>query len=173
MKKHLVIFVAISTFLAFVLLPFPLFLGSSTKVHLSFDDVEYCFSDLVINKDNYNSLFDNVFISGLKKLHDKYGCKFTLYTYADGSNGYRIENMPIKYKKDFEESSDWLKIGFHSSNPSVSKDSIANMTSFVRDFNRVTSEVKRFASENSVSNILRLHYFYATEKEVEFLAWGG
>ena len=49
------------------------------SIHISFDDVASCISNL--SKNSYASLFDEPFFGWLKNLHDTYGAKFSLYIY--------------------------------------------------------------------------------------------
>lgn len=154
------------------ILPSPLVSFKNSVVHLSFDDVEYCLNDLT-NNDEYKCLYDQPFFAYIKRLHDKYDVDITLYTYANGSNGWNIEQMPNRYKRDFSEASAWLKIGFHASSPEITKDSIAVLENFMSDYNRVTNSICSFACKENIATTLRLHYFFASLEEVKFLKMEG
>jgi hypothetical protein len=49
------------------------------QVHLSIDDVVLAFKDIIANQLRYDSIFDNTFFQKLKRLHEKYNAKVTLY----------------------------------------------------------------------------------------------
>ena len=173
-KKRIICLGIIFTLLllVFVILPPPLVSFKNSNVHLSFDDVEFCLKD-ISNNDKYSSLYEQNFFAYIKRLHDRYGVCITLYTYADGLEGWRIEQMTGRFKQEFMAASDWLKIGFHASSPQITKDSIKSFNKFANDYNRVKKSIYYFAGKKSLATILRLHYFFATAEEVEFLRAGG
>lgn len=77
-------------------------------LHISFDD-SACLGEIA--NGDLSSIFDNPVISLLKTLHEKYGAVFSLYPDRNDTSGFYT--MPEKYKSNFIECSDWLKIGFH------------------------------------------------------------
>ncbi len=79
----------------------------SPYVHFSFDDVEYCFNNLKNNA--YTSIWDEPFLASLKKAHDTYGVKISLYVWKDV-----LHDQPTTYAAEWQACSDWLKIGIHS-----------------------------------------------------------
>ncbi len=50
-------------------------------IHFSIDDVNPGFRDLTYNEKKYKSFFDQSFFKYLKKLHDKYDAKVTIYCF--------------------------------------------------------------------------------------------
>ena len=77
------------------------------KVHLSLDDVHQLFLDA--QKLYPDSLFELPLLSELKRLHELYGARFTLYCFEDST--YRLREEHCKELKDNE---DWLQIGYHA-----------------------------------------------------------
>jgi len=141
-------------------------------VHVSIDDVDFCMRDLKMNSMVYNSIFEQPFFGFLKIMNKRYGVKFTLYIYAEAEK-YSINTFPIKYKKDFKKNSNWLKFGFHSIRPVFSKSETSKIDSFKTAYITVMKNIERFAGKDSKSICLRLHYFYATKDEIEFLSEQG
>lgn len=138
-------------------------------VHLSFDDVCLCIKDL--NNKDYESVFQQDFLCELKKLHDKYGCKFSLYIYEE-DNDYSINSFTERYSKEFAQNSDWLKFGYHAKNPYISKDKVCNIDTFNISYLNVSNGIrKKFG--NAQCRILRLHYFYCSRAESLFLRRNG
>ena len=82
-------------------------------INFSIDDCIEIFRDITIN--NYNSLFESDYFSFFKELHDKYNAKISLYSFVE-YKGFNIKNTTDKFKKEFIDNSDWLKIGFHGFN---------------------------------------------------------
>ena len=129
--------------------------------HLSIDDVE-AFGDLITNAESYTSLYDQPLFATLRQLHDSYGAKFTLYTYDWlPRHGYGISEMPTKYKKEFREASDWLRIGFHWPEPAFNKD--ITVKEFKEAFDRVNRAITNFADSTMIATTLRIHYFFAPD----------
>ena len=129
-------------------------------IHFSFDDVYLCLDDLTKNEEVYNSAFDNPFLYNLKRLHNLYGCSFTLYLY-DIVDDYSIKKVTSKFKNDFSNNSDWLKFAFHSYDP---KDLNDNYMRMYKGYQDVNENVLRFAGNKSLSKTIRLHR-YASPSE--------
>lgn len=80
-----------------------------SSIHASIDDVSLSLSNLKANKSKYTNAFDEPFFAYLKKLHDQYGAKFSLYCYLSD-----IKGIGTSYQHDFANTSDWLKFGLHA-----------------------------------------------------------
>lgn len=123
--------------------------------------------DLTTNSLKYNSIFDQPFLRELHEIHETTGAKFTLYIYEKDGN-YDINQFPHKFAEEFHSNSEWLKVGYHAMNPSISKDSISNYDIFVKSYDHVDSILTDYFKK-SKSNTIRLHYFYATQEEVRHI----
>ena len=137
--------------------------GGDRVVHLSIDDVEVI-GDLIRHQQDYDSLFQHPFMALLQELHREHGMRITFYTYehfGDGDGCVRIEDMPVKYRKDFRKASDWLRIGFHS--PRAKFDSLVSVAEFRDSYNNVNSAIAQFADSSFIASTLRLHYFFAPD----------
>lgn len=148
--------------------PPPLTKFNKTPVHLSIDDVEMCLKELSCDSAKYTSVYDQPFFAYLKQMHDSYGAKFTLYVYLE-SGDWKIDDMPVRYRQELITNSNWLKFGFHSIRPVFSQHEIANIDSFSQAYRRVCDGIERFAGSESLTKILRLHYFFATRAECDYL----
>ena len=123
-------------------------------INFSIDDCIKIFRDITIN--NYNSLFESDYFSFFKELHDKYDAKISLYSFVE-YKGFNIKNTTDKFKKEFVNNSDWLKIGFHGFNENSRYNDKENIK---KDYKLFIKYVKRFAgSLNVIDNFIRLHYF--------------
>lgn len=135
-------------------------------VNVSIDDVEISLKDLYNNK-GYTSIFQQPFFAYLKSCHDKYNCTFTLYIYGN------INNYSDKFKKEFSANSNWLRFGFHAIKPEFDSLETSNLKIFTRAYNSVDSCIVLFAGKESKASALRLHYYYATYDEIEFMKQKG
>lgn len=123
-------------------------------INFSIDDCIEIFRDITIN--NYNSLFESDYFSFFKELHDKYDAKISLYSFVE-YKGFNIKNTTDKFKKEFVNNSDWLKIGFHGFNENSKYNDKENIK---KDYKLFLKYIKRFAgSLNIIDNFIRLHYF--------------
>lgn len=130
--------------------------GQDKYIHISFDDTAQCISNLA-NKD-YDSVWEEPFLSWLKSLHETYNARFSLYCFLD-------ENFDIisdKYKDELFDTSDWLKFGLHAET-SDGKYVDSTYQDGLDDWNWFCSKIiKMTGNENSIDRIPRLHYFGAT-----------
>ena len=123
-------------------------------IHFSVDDCIEIFKDITIN--NYNSLFESEYFSFFKELHDKYNAKISLYSFVE-YKGFNLKNTTDKFKKEFVNNSNWLKIGFHGFNENSKYNDKENIK---KDYKLFLKYIKRFAgSLNIIDNFVRLHYF--------------
>ena len=139
-------------------------------VHFSVDDATQIFQEITLKQ--YNSIFEQPMLRQLLKFHDDYGLKCTLYLYENVGD-YNISRMPDDYREEFEANSDWLKLAFHGYNEENPEESGLTLQEYEASFSRVCDEIRRFAGEESLSQTLRLHYWYATEDMMDFLKENG
>ena len=172
MKKRLPVFFVFALLLGCFTYFYHPFLKSGGIAHVSIDDVTTSFQNLTKDSMKYDCLFEEPFFSYLKELHDKYGSSFTCYAYEQDSS-FNINQMPVKFAKEFESNSDWLKIGFHGVKPSIHTPNNISYSEFTKSFSRFNKELDRFASIKKKPSILRLDFFYATTGEVDFLVNNG
>ena len=83
--------------------------ADTSSIHASIDDVSLSLSNLKTNKTKYTNAFDEPFFAYIKRLHEQYGAKFSLYCYLSD-----IKDIGTSYQHDFANTSDWLKFGLHA-----------------------------------------------------------
>lgn len=138
--------------------------------HISIDDATMIFQDIWWH--DYDSIFDNEILGELQNLHEEYDIKVTLYVFGELEE-FAIWDFPQTYKKEFIENADWLQLGFHSGADCDPKEDYASMKEFKEDYGRVESALRRLAGVNSVTSVLRLHHWYATEEMTAYLEAQG
>ena len=134
--------------------------GQSQKVmHISFDDVHYVLQNLTVNKNTYQSIFENPMLNKLKLFHDTYGAVFSLYCFDEFElsvgNVWRIEALPTAFAQEFVQNSSWLKIGFHSRGTATG--SAEYNIGYYNTFTTVMPDIE--GRENCFDLIPRLHGF--------------
>lgn len=137
----------------------------NVNIHFSYDDVWQCLDDITVHENEYNSLFENSFFAYLREKHKKYGSKFTLYVY-EKNDKFRIDHVTDKFKKEFQENSDWLKFAFHASTASMNMQSLEE---FEKSYNNVCTSITKFAGNKSVAHMVRLHGFQGDRQLLNLL----
>lgn len=149
----------------------------SKKVQFFIDDFIWLFRDLTREKPV--SLFDNSFMAMLKRAHDKYGMKVQLNTFYRtsfwyGDDEFSLSEMTEDYKKEWESSSDWLKIGFHSKEEWPDYPYVNANYSLVNDnFNLIKSNVVRFAGEKTFALSVVPHWAPISREGIQALYDNG
>ncbi len=132
------------------------------KYRLSLDDTIWFLRDIAFNKDQYRSIFENPYLGFLKKVHDAYGTKIHINIYYQ-TEGFNLSQMPAKYKGEWRENAEWLRLSFHAlqnepDNPYVN----AGYEEMRRDCEMVMEQVRRFAGEELTGPVTTLHWGEAT-----------
>lgn len=121
-------------------------------MHISFDDTQTCFRNLAVN--GYESVWEEPFFAWLFQLRERYGARFSLYTYTSV-----LQGVGEKYAKEFQEASEWLKMGFHADTSGHNLSEISYQTgkaywnAFVAQVARVTGGV------DNLDRLPRLEFF--------------
>ena len=138
------------------------------------DDVIWTLRDLTRQKPD--SIFDIPYFKVLKQNHDMYGLtvQLNLFYRTDffyGEDQFNLSEVPDTYKAEFEANSDWLKFAFHATQefpdyPYVN----ADYETVKIGYERIINEVKRFAGEKSVSNVVVPHWLPISKEGCQALA---
>ena len=132
------------------------------KVFFYIDDVIWVFRDLT--RQRPKSIFDHHFLKPLKEAHDKYGAKVQLNAFYRtdffyGNDEFTLADMTDAYKAEWENASDWLKIGFHSKQEFPDYPLVNISYQDAKDiFQSIYREVCRFAGENSMAWAVEPHW---------------
>ena len=128
--------------------------------HYSVDDV--CKSLLWLIEHKPSSLFDIRFFGTLKKFHEMYNTKFTLYCIVEELE-YSFCKIPLSYKAEFSENADWLRFGFHS----VTAESFKETTFYQENFFAFVKKQEELGMGKT--DILRLHSWKIRDDQLDFL----
>ena len=138
---------------------------SEPRYRFSIDDNSFFLRDIA--QHNYRSLFDCFYLRMLRDLHKKYGTKFSLniyYVTTDDNNfptnaDFRISQFPDRYKSEWCDNSDWLKLAFHAyANKPDRPYQNAEPKKLIADLDIVASEIHRFAGEETYAPPTVIHY---------------
>lgn len=138
------------------------------KFRLSSDDNILLLQDITKNKDVYKSIFENPYLAVYKRAHDLYGAKVHLNLFyefiptedfKEHTEYFNLTMMTDKFKSEFEENSDWLKLAFHAK--SEYPDMLYKNTTkeeITEDCLKVCREIIRFAGEKSMNSTTTIHW---------------
>lgn len=132
------------------------------RVQISLDDVKGFFKYMAGASD-INSIFDTITLGFLRELHRVFGTEFSLFCMFR-SKEFSLEQVPDKYRAEFQQNQDWLHFGFHSLDES-SDYSKATLERIVEDYRITMVQVSRITGITSFSDTIRLHGF-AGSREV-------
>jgi hypothetical protein len=139
---------------------------SFKRYHFSVSDVLGIFKE--IEERRYRSIFEQPLLRFLRKMHELYGTKVTLFLFYEGG-GFNLGRMSERYREELCSQSEWLKLGFHARNANVFPYSHASFKEGERDYLLIRSEVFRFAGAGSWSNVVRSGYCSGSREAVR--AW--
>lgn len=152
-------------------------MNENKKTFFFIDDVIWVFRDLTRKRPA--SLFDNPYMKVLKEAHDRYGMKVQLHAFYRtdfyyGNDEFTLADMTDAYKAEWEEASDWIKIGFHSKQefpdyPFVN----ATYEDAAGVWGDMKREIIRFAGEKSVAWSTCAHWGALSKAAVRALHDGG
>lgn len=120
------------------------------EVHFSIDDVLNTFRWCAFNCPE--SIFDMNFFGDLKRWHEDYGLKVTLYCFFGNGSDFCMEELQDRYLKELKEQRDWLRMTYHGS-----MDEEAGKEQFLEEQKRFNEIIGRDFS----TSIVRLHCWQA------------
>jgi len=133
------------------------------KYRLSLDDNIWFLQDIAENSHNYKSIFDNPYLGFFKQVHDTYGTKVHINIYYHTDDGFNITQMPAKYKSEWQDNSQWLRLSFHALANKPDKPYInATYDEMKKDCDLVLNEIRRFAGGGLAGPVTTLHWGEAT-----------
>lgn len=152
--------------------------NSFPRYRFSIDDNIFFLRDIARNK--YNSLYDCFYLKGLKELNRKYGTKFVLNIYyTDGleftdKKEFDLTQFPDRYKSEWQDNSDWLKLAFHGySNSPDRLYQYAPPKKVIDDLDKVNEQIFRFAGEQTYSPPTVIHWGMVQPPALKLLAKKG
>ncbi|MFC2086689.1 hypothetical protein ACFLSA_00795 [Bacteroidota bacterium] len=130
---------------------------SQPRYRFSMDDCIFSFRDIAKNK--YKSIFDCHFFRDLQELHSKYGVRFTVNVYFEDEEGFDLTMFPDKYKNEWRDNADWMRLAFHANAQGPPRPyQYASASSLIRDLDKVSEQIIRFAGEESYALPTVVHY---------------
>ena len=133
------------------------------QIHFSIDDIGKSLRWLTMNKPN--SVFDMRLFGTLKKWHELYDIKVTLYCFATISD-FSFDQIPEKYKCEFENNS-WLSFGYHGRVDAP----MTHDEEYVSGHRMFLEKAEGLGM--TLTDIYRIHYWIVTKKQMHYLFDNG
>ncbi|HPA17936.1 MAG TPA: hypothetical protein PLU30_09320 [Verrucomicrobiae bacterium] len=136
------------------------------------DDHSFFFRDTL--KKDYRSLFDCFYLAKLRELNRRYQTKFNLNCFnSTPQRDFDLSMFPDKYRSEFEDNADWLRLAFHAENefpPEPYRE--APPERLAADFDLVARELQRIAGK-AYSPGLQIHFATVRADSYKVLAQRG
>lgn len=132
---------------------------SFPRYNFFFDDCVFALRSVA--KNHPESVFEELFLGRLKKIHDLYGTKFTLNLFYndDHHKDFNLSNMPETYKAEFQANADWLRFSFHAYSEFPDRPyQNASAEKLAKDFDLIYNEVCRFAGKECFIAPVVIHW---------------
>lgn len=130
---------------------------SEPRYRFSIDDNSFFLRDVA--QKGYASLFDCFYLKMLRDFHTKYGAKFSVNIYYTTGDDFNLSQFPDRYKGQWRDNSDWLKLVFHAhANDPDRPYQDAPPEELIADLDQVAAEIHRFAGEQSYAPPTVIHW---------------
>ncbi len=131
--------------------------NSFPRYRFSVDDNSFFLRDIA--QKQYKSLSDCFYLKIFRDLHQEYGAKFVLNIYYTTEDGFELPHFPDRYKGEFEDNADWLKLAFHAyANEPARPYQYASPRQLIGDLDKVAEQIRRFAGEETYSPPTVIHW---------------
>lgn len=115
-----------------------------------------------------DSIFDHPYLALWRRLHEKYGICVQLNLFYE-CEGFDLSQMTERYRAEWEENADWLRMSFHSRLENLRPYEKSGYDEVYADCSAVNREILRFAGERSLARTTTLHYCLATHQGLKAL----
>lgn len=109
----------------------------------------------------YSSIFEHPYLCMYKRLHGKYGLKIQLNLFYE-DEAFNLSQMSGRYRDEWAECADWLRLSFHSRRENVRPYELAGYDEVYEDCASVNREILRFSSPSSLAKTTTIHYCLTT-----------
>jgi len=136
------------------------------------DDHSFCFRDILQKQSK--SIFDCFYFAKLRELYKRYQTKIVLNCFnSTPERDFTLSMFPEKYKPEFEDNADWLRLAFHSENE-FPGEPYRNATpeKLAADFDLTATQLKRIAGKAYTAG-LQIHFAMVRADSYQVLADRG
>ena len=127
--------------------------GSFKRYNFFFDDNSFFWTEIV--RKTPASLFDQFYLAFLRRMHERYGTKFTLNLFYRNDHDFcELKSFPDRYKGEFRDNADWLRLSWHAYSEFPDRPyQNAPAEKVAADYDLIREEVCRFAAKTGFDGI--------------------
>lgn len=125
-----------------------------------------------IMENGFESVFDHPYLKMYKRLHEKFGLKVQLNLFYQ-VDGFDLSMMSDKYRAEWENNSDWLKMSFHSKKEEGIPYEFSGYDEVYGECAAVNREIVRFASRKVLADTTTIHFCRTTDEGLKALKDNG
>ena len=114
-----------------------------------------------LSENNAESIFSHPYTKMLKELHEKFGVKIQLNLFFQEGD-FNLSAFSDKYRAEWEQNADWLKLSFHSKEENVCPYENSGCEQVYNECKEVEEEILRFAGEQSLGKTTTIHWCQTT-----------
>lgn len=131
---------------------------SRPRYRFAIDDNSFFPRDIV--QAGCKSLFDCFYLQLLRELNRDYGTKFVLNLFHATPDGdFDLRMFPDRYRTEWADNAHWLKLAFHAQAEFPDRPyERASAAELLQDYDRVATEILRFAGESVLSPATLVHW---------------
>lgn len=131
------------------------------SIHFSIDDILN--SLLWIERNDKKSIFEAKIFNFARWLYESYGVQTTYNCFFENERG-SLKEISDKYCNEIKDA-EFLWFAFHCKNP-YSDYNLVSYEEARQDYIKVVTELKRIAGEESISSIIRTHFFHGNKEAI-------
>ena len=121
-----------------------------------------------INLGSFKSIFDHPYLAMYLRLHKNFGLKVQLNLFYEMED-FDLSLFSDRYKAEWQDNADWLKLSFHSKLENVKPYEFSNYDEVYEDCHKVNVQIERFAGSSSLGKTTTIHYCVATRDGIKAL----
>ena len=130
---------------------------SCPRYRFGIDDNSFFLRDIAQRR--CSSIFDSFYLDMLRGLHARYGTKIVLNLYFSTDDGFDLTQFPERYRGEWQDCSDWLKLTFHAYADKPDRPyQYAPPEKLAADFDAVVEQIHRFAGTASYAPPTIVHW---------------
>lgn len=125
-----------------------------------------------LTEGDYASIFEHPYLALYKRLHDRYGLKVQLNLFYE-TDDFDLSEMTCRYRSEWRENSDWLRMSFHSRRENVRPYELSEHSEVYLDKLFTECAIVSFACEESLAKTTTIHYCLLTSAGVDAVTESG
>ena len=125
-----------------------------------------------LSKGDYESIFAHPYLAAYKRLHERLGVKVQLNLFY-AEKGFDLSQMTARFRCEWEENADWLKLSYHSLHHDVAPYDDVSYAQMYEECEKTNREIVRFASGEALAKSTTIHFCKCSKEGISALKANG